>query len=176
MPPKRQEVKGGKSIKQQAEADEEAQPLEEQGVYIFEAHGNATYDGQVQRRDGGVMRRHGRGTYTDKHITYTGDWRDDQMTSDAAVVKFAATGATYEGTVVDGKFEGRGTYKWADGSCYTGQWRANRMHGEGTYRDAAGMLWSGRFYNGTGPGLRQPSAAANAADSSAKAGPESQLQ
>ena len=147
MPAKRHDKK-----KEQQEEDE--RPVDEQGAYIFEAHGHATYDGQVQRRDG-VVRRHGAGTFRDERFTYTGDWRDDAMHCDAAVVRFAS-GAVYEGAVVDGKFDGRGAFRWPDGSCYAGQWRANRMHGEGTYTDRDGLAWTGRFYNGTGPGLRQP--------------------
>lgn len=140
------------------EPEEEEKPAEEAGVYIFEAHENATYDGQVQRNKltDNVIRRHGRGTYTDKgHFTYAGDWKDDVPQGDNCVIKFAS-GATYEGSVIEGKFDGRGTYTWPDGRTqYSGQWRANRMHGEGVYKDANGMVWSGRFYNGTGPGLRQ---------------------
>jgi len=144
-----------KRAKEQVE--EEEKPVEENGVYIFEAHDNATYDGQVLRKPtDNILRRHGRGTYTDKHFSYTGDWKDDAPNGENAVMKFSS-GATYEGTVIDGKFEGKGTYTWPDRkTVYCGQWRANRMHGEGTYTDSNGVVWTGRFYNGTGPGLRQP--------------------
>ena len=154
MPAKRVDKKSNKHA---LEVEEEEKPVEENGVYIFEAHENATYDGQVQRKPtDNIVRRHGQGTYTDaKHFTYTGDWKDDIPHSDSCVIKFAS-GATYEGCVVEGKFDGRGRYIWPDGKTqYVGQWRANRMHGEGTYTDSNGTVWSGRFYNGTGPGLRQ---------------------
>jgi hypothetical protein len=137
--------------------EEEEKPVEENGIYIFEAHENATYDGQVQRKQtDNIIRRHGRGTYTDKHFSFTGDWKDDTPNGENCVIKFAS-GASYEGTVIEGKFEGKGTYTWPDRkTVYNGQWRANRMHGEGTYTDSNGVVWTGRFYNGTGPGLRQP--------------------
>ncbi len=162
MPPKKQETKRTASNSKHnnrgdAEPEEEEKPLEENGVYIFEAHGGAVYDGQVQRRPAdGIVRRHGTGTYADKeHFTYAGEWRDDVPHGASCVVSFAS-GARYEGGVVDGKFDGRGTYTWPDGKRqYTGQWRANRMHGEGVYRDANGTVWTGRFYNGVGPGLSQ---------------------
>jgi len=38
------------------------------------------------------------------------------------------------------------------------------MHGEGTYADSNGTVWSGRFYNGTGPGLRQSLVSSSSSD------------
>lgn len=146
MPPKKKEEK---------KEEEEARPVEESGTYVFED--GARYSGQVVRKDG-QLRRHGIGTHSDAALTYAGSWKDDAMHGEGTLT--FASGASYTGSLVEGKMDGKGVYKWADSSFYDGQWRFNRMHGEGTYGDVHGEVWHGRFYNGTGPGLRHPSAAA----------------
>lgn len=139
-----------KDDKLKEEADAQALPVEDSGTFVFE--NGARYCGQFVRREAGVIRRNGQGTYSEGFFNYEGQWKDDSMSGDAHVT--FASGASYVGTVLDGKFDGKGTYKWPDGSVYVGQWRFNRVHGEGTYTDPDGQSWTGRFYNGTGPGLQ----------------------
>jgi hypothetical protein len=143
-----------KDDKPKEDPDAQVLPVEDTGTFVFE--NNARYCGQFVRREGGVVRRHGQGTYSDGFFTYDGQWKDDTMNGDAQVT--FASGATYVGGVIDGRFDGRGVYKWPDSSSYDGQWRFNRPHGEGTFTDSDGQLWKGRFYNGTGPGLQHRAA------------------
>ena len=142
MPPKKKEV--------EKKDEEEARPVEDTGVFVFNAQ--SRYSGQFVRREG-VVRRHGKGDFTDGFLSYSGDWADDKMHG-AGRLHFAS-GAAYDGTLHEGTFDGRGKYAWADGSWYDGQWRSNRMHGDGIYSDPEGRQWEGRFYNGTGPGLKR---------------------
>ena len=37
----------------------------------------------------------------------------------------------YEGDLKDGSFKGRGTLKFANGSCYEGDWKDGKFNGEG---------------------------------------------
>jgi hypothetical protein len=51
---------------------------------------------------------------------------------------------TYEGEFLDGKFHGKGTFKWQDGRFYSGrslignyilgEWREGKMNGKGLFR------------------------------------------
>ena len=38
-------------------------------------------------------------------------------------------GASYDGDWVEGKFEGLGTYRCADGRVYVGEFKNNKQHG-----------------------------------------------
>jgi len=136
--------------KDEKKEEAEAPPLDEVTTLIFEAQGGK-YHGTIQRRDG-VARRNGSGTYTDAHITYDGQWKDDIMQGEGTLT--FTDGSSYTGAFLDGQFTGQGKYKWPSGAVYSGLWRFNRMHGEGVYTDTSGQEWRGKFYNGTGPGLR----------------------
>lgn len=102
--------------------------------------------------EGGVLCRHGHGTYVCPSFSYEGEWEEDAMHG-SGTLTFTASGNRYRGAFARGCFSGEGCYTWRDGAVYSGQWRANRMHGEGIYTDAAGHVWKGRYFNGTGPGL-----------------------
>lgn len=143
MAPKKKDEKKEEVIQEVAD---------DSGSFVFPDH-HGKYTGQFQRREGGALVRHGRGSFSDDHMTYDGFWKDDLIHGDG-VLSFA-DGSSYSGTFVDGQFDGHGTFRWGDGSHYDGQWRNNRMHGEGQYTDRNGVLWTGKFYNGTGPGLRK---------------------
>lgn len=98
--------------------------------------------------------RHGMGTFTSPRLRYCGGWVEDAMEGEGCL-EFLQSGSRYRGTFLQGRFEGRGVYTWADGSAYDGAWRCSRIHGEGVYTDASGTVWRGQYYNGTGPGLEQ---------------------
>lgn len=44
----------------------------------------------------------------------------------------------YEGDLKGGKFDGKGTFKYADGDVYEGNWKAGKREGHGIYRYASG--------------------------------------
>ena len=46
----------------------------------------------------------------------------------------------HEGEYKAGNFEGRGTYRWADGNAYEGEYKANKYEGRGTFRYADGHV------------------------------------
>jgi hypothetical protein len=115
----------------------------------------------------GVPKRQGSGKYADLHVTYDGHWSNDKMNGCGkymmemsgvsmlplneymlAGVFIGASGGTYDGEFVDDTFQGRGTYKWPDGSVYAGQWSHSKMHGKGEYVSYDGVRWEGEFYNG----------------------------
>ena len=60
-----------------------------------------------------------------------------------------ASGASYTGSFVAGKYHGEGQYKWPNGTTYTGGFFEGVIHGEGTYTDEDNRQWQGHFHNGT---------------------------
>ncbi len=65
-----------------------------------------------------------------------------------ALTKEYDNGGVYEGTFVDGRQHGEGTYRLPNGYEYTGQWVEGRIEGEGraTYPD--GSVYEGAFVAG----------------------------
>lgn len=61
----------------------------------------------------------------------------------------------FEGRLVEGKRDGRGSYVWADGQRYVGDWVQDVQHGRGTLTFANGDVYEGDFVNGerTGSGM-----------------------
>ena len=60
--------------------------------------------------------RHGKGTYSERGNTYTGEWEDDKMHGKG---KFTyASKAEYDGDWVANQYQGTGKYTWPDGSSY----------------------------------------------------------
>ena len=60
--------------------------------------------------------RHGKGTYSERGNTYTGEWEDDKMHGKG---KFNyASKAEYDGDWVANQYQGTGKYTWPDGSSY----------------------------------------------------------
>lgn len=137
--------------KKKDDKNAEDQGKEDVGVYHFPD--GSKYDGQVNKKEGGAVKRHGYGLYFDVGTVYDGQWVDDEMHGEGTL-KFD-TGANYVGTFFHNVFSGKGKYLWADGSFYDGLWRANKMHGEGVFVDIHGRRWTGKFYDGQGPGLVQ---------------------
>lgn len=55
-------------------------------------------------------------------------------------------GDVYEGDIVEGKRNGRGTLKNMDGSEYKGEWQRNCCHGVGWYKSATdGTVYIGEW-------------------------------
>lgn len=95
--------------------------------------------------------RHGKGTYSERGNTYTGEWEDDKMHGKG---KFTYASKTeYDGDWVANQYQGTGKYTWPDGSSYEGSWEENTLHGDGIYTDAEGHRFKGDFFNGKGNNL-----------------------
>jgi hypothetical protein len=119
------------------------------GKFIFPD--GSVYEGDWSTSDGGVMKRHGEGTYKAGENEYVGAWVEDAM---EGAGKFTfASGAVYEGAWKGNQFMGEGQYTWGDNSSYTGGWADNKMHGKGTYVDGKKEIYEGEFFNGNGPDL-----------------------
>ncbi|CBZ29330.1 phosphatidylinositol-4-phosphate 5-kinase-like protein [Leishmania mexicana MHOM/GT/2001/U1103] len=72
-------------------------------------------------------------------------------------IKFSfPSGATYEGSVRDGRIEGYGVYTYAQiGDVYEGEWKADLKHGQGCYTFANGDKYTGQWYMGKKQGKGQ---------------------
>ncbi len=57
-------------------------------------------------------------------------------------------GGVYEGTFVDGKQDGTGTYRLPNGYEYTGQWVAGEIRGQGIATFPNGSVYEGTFVAG----------------------------
>lgn len=95
--------------------------------------------------------RHGKGTYSERGNTYTGDWEDDKMHGKGTFAY--ASKAVYDGDWLSNQYHGAGKYTWPDGSSYEGSWEENTLHGEGVYTDSEGHRFKGEFFNGKGNNL-----------------------
>lgn len=128
------------------------EPVKGSGTFILPNGGR--YEGEWQKFEGDILKRHGHGTYAegeDGKYGYEGNWDNDVM-SGHGVFKYPS-GAVYDGSWVNNEYHGPGKYTWPDGSFYQGDWVHNRMHGVGVYRDKNSEQWKGSFFNNTGPGL-----------------------
>jgi hypothetical protein len=56
-----------------------------------------------------------------------------------------STGKIYEGTFLENKFDGQGTYYWPDGHRYQGKWKNNHRHGLGEIVYPDGRVERGRW-------------------------------
>jgi hypothetical protein len=62
---------------------------------------------------------------------------------------YEGPGGVYEGERNEhGEWEGRGHYKFSDGSVYDGEWVANQHHGRGTIYYASGSSYEGQWVAG----------------------------
>jgi hypothetical protein len=86
---------------------------------------------------------------TNRNTEYTGEFANGLLVK--GLVKLAA-GSVYEGTLVNGKYDGYGTYRSDNGETYEGEYKAGRRHGFGTYRWPSGDYYEGRYDNGVESG------------------------
>jgi 1-phosphatidylinositol-4-phosphate 5-kinase len=112
--------------------------------------------------------RHGKGEFLSPDGSrFYGDWKEGQQTGCAATrcVRWLQRlragfglytfgpqtewrGDVYEGDFVNGLWEGRGTYKFANGDSYVGEYRQGRQCGFGRFNNANGSSYIGQFKDG----------------------------
>uniref|UniRef100_A0A7S0EHX5 MORN repeat-containing protein 5 n=1 Tax=Hanusia phi TaxID=3032 RepID=A0A7S0EHX5_9CRYP len=63
------------------------------------------------------------------------------------VYKFS-NGASYRGSIRNGKMHGHGMFEDSHGSRYTGDWKDGKMHGEGVCETVEGERYSGSYFEG----------------------------
>lgn len=125
-----------------------------------EGRGKSTHaDGSVfigQWRNG---KAHGIGVYYQKEPSsiFEGEWVDDLQHGHGTERWNNGAESRYEGQYNQGKIEGFGTYRWADGSVYEGDWRANIIHGNGFFAGKDGRQFRGQWYNNSIHGIGQSS-------------------
>lgn len=103
-----------------------------------------TYTGELQR---GVC--HGTGTMQyDNGGWYTGQWENNQWAGNGVGKNIHQDGSFYEGSFLNGKRHGQGSYTFTDGSVYTGQWEEGEMSGTGTIQYASGAVYTGELRKG----------------------------
>ena len=94
----------------------------------------------------------GKGTYKltdrdDEYIgEYTGEFKDGKRNGQGTC-KFA-DGDEYTGQWEDGNRNGQGTYKFADVGVYTGEWKEDKINGQGIYTNINGVKSSGNWVDG----------------------------
>jgi len=77
----------------------------------------------------------------------------DNATHEAIVRKVNfPNGDYFEGTYVNGKRNGKGTYHYHDGSSYVGDYSNDQRHGQGIYILPDGSKYTGQFKNGRSDG------------------------
>ena len=71
-----------------------------------------------------------------------------QSNSDCDYKKQFDSGDIYEGCRdVEGRFNGKGKYTWADGRYYSGDWVNNKREGSGEFKFSDGSLYKGDWVN-----------------------------
>ena len=78
---------------------------------------------------------------------YEGDFVDG-LFHGRGTYYFKESEKTYTGGFVEGRIEGDGEQKWADGREFTGHFRNGKEDGEGTFRHANGTIYIGKFKEG----------------------------
>ena len=122
----------------------ETEPLPENGSDVFNL-GNAKYEGEWKRFEGGI-KRHGKGVFTTDEFTYEGDFENDLFHGKGKLTFHEGT--VYIGDFVRGQINGEGDMTFLDGSRYKGQWRNGRMHGIGTFYTLDDQHWTGAWCHG----------------------------
>lgn len=81
---------------------------------------------------------------------YSGRFRLDQQTGNITGELSVQwnDGSRYQGSMVDGKRQGRGRFTWPNGQYYEGDWRNNAATGKGVIRFANGDQYEGEVVDG----------------------------
>lgn len=81
---------------------------------------------------------------------YSGQWKDGRFEGQGTYSW--ADGDKYTGEWEDDLFEGQGTYTWANGDKYAGEWQDDMFKGQGTYTWASGSAYTGEWKDGVKEG------------------------
>lgn len=89
-------------------------------------------------------------------VSWSGECRNGLANGEGTLTWFESGVKTevYEGTMVDGYAEGRGTLR-RGGSAYVGEFKQSLQHGRGRYEDADGSWYSGEWSEGVPHGRGQ---------------------
>ena len=83
---------------------------------------------------------------------YKGEWLNEKMNGIGTLRYERKPGdkhnPVYEGSLVDGLKQGKGTMNFGDGGKYEGNWNNDLMDGEGTYTYEDGIIYEGRREKG----------------------------
>ena len=82
-----------------------------------------------------------------KPFTWSGPCIDGKVSGEGRLT-VSRIGASYQGSMADGKFHRHGTMTWANGDRYEGEWRDSKPHGHGTYTRADGSRYEGEWRAG----------------------------
>ncbi len=81
---------------------------------------------------------------------FEGTLRDGKRQGRGVYIFF--NGNRYEGEFVDDKRQGRGVFTWTNGSRYDGEWRNGERHGRGVFTEADGSRYDGEWRDGVRQG------------------------
>jgi hypothetical protein len=82
---------------------------------------------------------------TSRNNEYTGEFANGSMTRGRLRL---ADGSVYEGTMVNGKYDGYGIRRGADNDFYEGEYKAGVRHGFGMHRWPSGATYEGYYEDG----------------------------
>lgn len=82
-------------------------------------------------------------TMTSTREEYTGEYNVEGKYHGKGVFKFAS-GDVYDGEWKDGQMDGQGMYKYSDGDVYEGNYKNGQYDGYGEYRYASGAVYKGQ--------------------------------
>lgn len=120
----------------------------------FKSCGQIYYGDCLKEPDGTFVRQgFGRQVITGNTIQgqsvtlgiHEGQWENQQLNG-RGTYKWQ-DGSSYDGDFLEGQMEGVGVFKWPDGSTYSGAWRKGQMHGQGRFESRLdGDFLEGHFH------------------------------
>lgn len=90
--------------------------------------------------------REGHGQYSKSGLKIVGEWKSDEPYEDCTVE--LPNGNKYIGNIVNGKFEGQGTFLYSHGDLYKGSFKNGTFEGRGVLKYLSGEIYDGQFKEG----------------------------
>lgn len=72
----------------------------------------------------------------------------NEILNEVKIDEIAEKSGTYIGNVKNGKKDGKGTFKWNDGSVYEGEWKDDKIYGQGKLTIPNKGIYEGYFKDG----------------------------